>query len=81
MSGWTESHLAANAEVAVRDELGLLVAVLLLLQERVEHAHGHAGQGQHEGQDLPRLGWKRGGLVHGTGIKLPGAETLRTDHF
>lgn len=51
-----KSHLAANAEVAVRDELRLVVAVALLLQEHVQHADGDAGQGDHEGQDLPRLG-------------------------
>lgn len=45
--------------MAVRDELGLVVAVALLLQVHVQHAHGDAGQGDHEAQDLPRLGCER----------------------
>lgn len=49
------SDLGADAEVGVRDELGLLVAVLLLLQVHVQHAHGDTGQSHHEGQNLPGL--------------------------
>lgn len=51
--------LAANAKVAVRDKLGPLVAVTLLLQVHVQHAHCHTGQCYHEGEDLPGPGWKR----------------------
>lgn len=54
-----KSDLSANAQVGVRDELRLLVAVLLLFQEGVQHAHGDAGQGHHEAQDLPGLSWRR----------------------
>lgn len=53
--GLTGSDLAANAKVRVGDKLGLLVAVTLLLQEGVQHAHPYAGQGDHKGQDLPCL--------------------------
>lgn len=53
------SHLAANAQVRVGDELRLLVAVALLLQEGVQHAHGHPRQGHHKAQDLPCLRWRR----------------------
>lgn len=54
-----KSDLAANAKMAVRDKLGLLVAVTLLLQVHVQHAHRHTRQRHHEGQDLPGPGWKR----------------------
>lgn len=49
------SHLAADAEVRVGDELGLLVAVVLHLQESVQHTHAHTGQSHQEGQQLPGL--------------------------
>lgn len=52
-------HLGADAQVAVGDELWLLVAVLLLLQEGVEHAHADAWQSHQEGQNLPSLGCQR----------------------
>lgn len=54
-TGFDGSDLAADAEVGVGHKLRLLVAVALLLQEGVEHAHTHAWQGHHEGQDLPSL--------------------------
>lgn len=54
-----KSDLSANAQVGVRDELRLLVAVVLLFQEGVQHTHTDAGQGHHEGQDLPGFSWRR----------------------
>lgn len=54
-----QPDLAANAKVRVGDELGLLVAVALLLQEGVQHAHGYTGQSDHKAQDLPCLGCRK----------------------
>lgn len=52
------SDLGANAKVGVRCELGLFMAMILLLQESVQHAHSDAREGNHKGQNLPCLCWK-----------------------
>lgn len=49
--------LAANAKMGVRDKLWLLMAVVLLLQECVQHANSNTWKGNHEGEDLPGLTW------------------------
>lgn len=49
------NHLAADAEVCVGDELGLVVAVVLRLQEHVQHANTHSWQSHQERQQLPGL--------------------------
>lgn len=55
----TGSDLAANAKVRVGNKLRLLMAVALLLQERVQHAHSYTRQGDHKGQDLPCLSCRK----------------------
>lgn len=55
--------LGADAQMAVGDELWLLVAVLLFLQVGVEHANGNTRQSHHEAQDLPGLGYKRRNIL------------------
>lgn len=52
-----KSDLAANAEMGVGDKLWLLMAVVLLLQECVQHANSNTWKGNHEGEDLPGLTW------------------------
>lgn len=52
-----KSDLAANAKMGVGDKLWLLMAVVLLLQECVQHANSNTWKGNHEGEDLPGLTW------------------------
>lgn len=52
-----KSDLAANAEMGVGDKLWLLMAVVLLFQECVQHANSNTWKGNHEGEDLPGLPW------------------------
>lgn len=50
------SDLSANAKVGVWDKLWWCVmAVLLLFQEGVQHAHCDTRQCNHKAEDLPRF--------------------------
>lgn len=48
-------YLGADAEMWVGDELGLIVAVVLGLQESIQHAHSDSRQSHQEAQQLPGL--------------------------
>lgn len=73
-SGAEASYLGADTEVVVGDELGALAVARV--EPGVEGAEGHAGEGQHEGQEAPGAGCSgRGrGERSGEGLGRTGEE-------
>lgn len=73
--------LAANAQVAVRDELRLFMGMLLLFKVHVQHAHCNTRKGNHKSEDLPCPACKRQWFVLEENIHLASNNTLRMNVF